>query len=136
MESLNFKTGFKTYDINGDESKLITINTSDFGIFERAKQSEQILNDLKSEYNNAEGKNFVVIAKELNKKVRAQIDYIFGSEVCDTAFGNVNCFSLVDGVPMFTHFVSALLEKISADMTSEQKKMKANINKYVSRVKK
>lgn len=38
MTSLKFDDGYKEYSINGDESRVIRINTTDFAIFDRIKR--------------------------------------------------------------------------------------------------
>lgn len=139
MESLNFKSALKTYAVNGDESNVIKVNTADVGIFERAAKAKSFLEDVKNkadEVKNGDGKNAIEIISELDKQVREQLNYIFGTDVSTPAFGTMNCLTFVDGVPVFVGFLNALLDEITADVTAEQKKAETNIAKYVNQVKK
>ena len=54
MRNFNINTGLKSYTINGDESKVIYINTSDLGIPKRAKQAEKELKKIADECANIE----------------------------------------------------------------------------------
>ncbi|MCH5297866.1 MAG: hypothetical protein J1E85_09370 [Ruminococcus sp.] len=139
MKSLNFKSALKSYAINGDENNVIQVNTADVGIFERAAKAKSFLSDVRNkseEIKNGDGKNAIEVLSELDKQVREQLNYIFGTDVSTPAFGTMNCLTFVDGVPVFVGFLNALLEEITTDVTVEQKKAKDNIAKYVNQVKK
>lgn len=138
MKSLNFKSALKTYAINGDESNVIKVNTADVGIFERAAKAQNFLADVRSkaeEIENGDKKNAIEVISELDKQVREQLNFIFGTDVSTPAFGTMNCMTFVDGVPVFVGFLNALLDEITADVAAEQKKAENNIAKYVNQVK-
>ena len=138
MKSLNFKSALKTYAINGDESNVIKVNTADVGIFERAAKSKKFLADIKNkaqEIKNGGGKTAIDTISELDKQVREQLNYIFGTDVSTPAFGTMNSLTFVDGVPVFVGFLNALLDEVTADITAEQKKAEKSIAKYVNQVK-
>lgn len=139
MKSLNFKSTLKTFAVNRDESNVISVNTADIGIFERAAKAKSFLADVKNkakEVKDGDGKNAIEVISELDKQVREQLNYIFGTDVSTPAFGTMNCLTFVDGVPVFVGFLNALLDEITADVTAEQKKAENSIAKYVNQVKK
>lgn len=136
MKSLNFNTNIKKYMINNDENNVISVNTADMGIFERVKKSQQLFADVQEKYKEAEKANMIEIMSELDRQVRQQINYIFGSDVCANAFGTANCISFCNGIPMFVGFLNALLIEVREDMQAEQKKSMENVEKYTSQVKK
>ena len=136
LKSLNFKTNIKKFAINNDEDTVISVNTSDIGILERAKKSENMFAEVKAKYENAEKANAFELMADLDKSVRNQINYIFGSDVSTAAFGTANCVSTCDGVPMYVGFLNAIMAEVRADLEAENEKTKAHINKYVSQVKK
>lgn len=139
MKSLNFKKNTRTYCINDDENVTVEINTSDYGIFQRAKESEAIFRDLDEQRKEAKlsGRaDIITYMSELDKKVRQQLNYIFGTDVSTPAFGSMNCFSLVDGVPVFVGFLNALMGEIKNDMQASADKASKNIGKYVNQIKK
>ena len=136
LKSLNFKTNIKRFAINNDENTVICVNTSDIGILERAKKSERIFAEIQSKYKDAENANAFDLISDLDKSVRNQINYIFGSDVSTAAFGTANCVSTCDGVPMYVGFLNAIMAEVRADLEAENEKTKAHISKYVSQVKK
>lgn len=139
MQSINFKTNLKTFCLNDDKSKVIRINTADFGILDRAEQSEEKLKELQQKAEkvqndeNADGRKYAILG-EIDKAIREQINYVFGADVSTPAFGTTYCFSFCDGAPMFENFINALLPIIEADCMAESEKIKANIGKYTKQV--
>lgn len=135
MQSINFDNNLKTYAVNHDESNVVKINTADYGIFDRAKKSRTIFNNLSAEASEAKNKDdeFDILA-EIDKKIKQRLNYIFGADVSTPAFGEVNCLSPCNGVPMFWGFLNALLDIIKADMEDSTLQMQKNIEKYAKQL--
>lgn len=140
MTSLKFDDGYKEYSINGDESRVIRINTTDFAIFDRIKKAMKQIDKIAKEYENVTPKNddeandlFV----SADKKVREQINYIFDSDVSTVAFGNTNCFSIVfsNKQPLFYNFLNAIIPTIRSDIEKVMSKSNKNVAKYTSQLK-
>ena len=140
MRNFNINTGLKSYTINGDESKVIYINTSDLGIPKRAKQAEKELKKIADECANIEDSLSIDESIELLDKFDGQvkkiIDYIFNADVSEVVFGRTNSLSMVDGKPVFQNFLDAVIPEIVKDTDKEYKKSQKNITKYTSQVKK
>lgn len=139
MATLNFKTNVKTYDINGDKNRIISVNTTDYAILDRIKKSLKNIEKIADEYrtktisNDDEANDLFVAA---DKRIREQINYIFGADVCDIVFGNVNCFSPCDdGSALFENFINAIVPEIRKDITEAQKKQSKHIEKYTAQAK-
>ena len=140
MTSLKFDDGYKEYSINGDESRVIRINTTDFAIFDRIKKAMSTIDDISKEYKNAEPKtddeaNELFVSAD--KKVREQINYIFDSDVSSVAFGNTNCFSIVfsNKQPLFYNFLNAIIPTIRSDIEKVMTSQNKNVAKYTSQLK-
>lgn len=140
MTSLKFDDGYKEYSINGDESRVIRINTTDFAIFDRIKKAMSNIDDISKEYKNAEPKtddeaNELFVS--VDKRVREQINYIFDSDVSSVAFGNTNCFSIVfsNKQPLFYNFLNAIIPTIRSDIEKVMSKSNKNVSKYTSQLK-
>ena len=130
VESINFNQNLKTYAINGDESNVVKINTADYVIFDRADKAKAILAELSNRANNATTDNAFTELSEIDKEVKEQLNYVFGTDVSTPAFGTANCLSPVNGEPMFLGFFNALLQIISHDIESATKKMAEGVKKY------
>lgn len=140
MENLSFKSNVKKYTINGDENCVVSINTTDYAILDRIKKSLKNIEKLSTEYknkavNNDDEANELFVSAD--KEIREQINYIFNSDVCTSAFGNTNCLSLCDdGSTLFENFVNCVIPIIRRDITEAQKKQSKHIEKYTSQAKK
>ena len=112
MQSINFDDGFKVFDINGDPDCTIKINTADIGILERLESSIDTLNGLVEKAKNTEqrqdNKKYAVLG-EIDKSIKEQINYVFGSDVSTSAFGTACCFTFVNGKPIFQNFLDAVI---------------------------
>lgn len=141
MRSLNFNTGVKEFDINGDKSRILKVNTSDVQILKRAKEKEQEINRIVKECENVNDDisldEEIELMDKLDKEVRPIIDYIFDTNASEIAFGNTGCVSIVEnGFPLFWNFMQALLTEVEKDVEKNYKKATTNIEKYTSQVKK
>lgn len=141
MRSLNFNTGIKEFDINGDKNKILRVNTSDAQILKRAKEKEEEVKRIVTECENVKDDmsldEEIKLMDKLDKEVRPIIDYIFNTNASEIAFGSTNCVSIVDnGFPLFWNFMEALIAEVEKDVEKNYKKATANIEKYTSQVKK
>lgn len=135
MKNLNINTGIKEYSINGDESKILRINTTDMNILSRISKAEKELKKIAESCNNVTEDKAIEMLSELDTKVREQIDYIFDGKVSDIIFGNINCISAAGGKPIFENFLDAVLPVIKEDISAEQENLNKKVNKYTSKVK-
>lgn len=141
MRSLNFNTGIKEFYINGDESRIIRIDTTDVNLGMRIDNCRKELRKLAKKYETlaktgkVEEKPFDII-DEYDKEVRNKIDEMFDSPVSEIAFGKTNCLSVCGGNMLFENFLNAILPEIEKDISEEQKISQKRINKYTSQVRK
>lgn len=127
MKSLNFDSGVKEYEINGDPNRVLRINPSDFGIVERINKAKNALDEL---HITPDIDGMV----ELDKVVRAQIDEIFGAGSADVIFGETNSASFAGGQPVFLNFLDSIIPEIERVVGEERKKSAVKIQKYTSQV--
>lgn len=136
MQKLVFDRGYKEYQIGDDENAVIRINTTDVGILARLNEAVKNIEQIQKKYENAENTDAIQLITECDKDIREQINYIFGSDVCTVAFGEINCLSLVGGKPIFENFLEVLIPVMQADFESAQKNSNKKVGKYTSQVKK
>lgn len=147
-EILKFNDGFKEFAVNGDESRIVRFNPCDFGILERISASQDKLDELEKKYRDAQEKYKDVkasdsdidelgkIAAECDSEIRAEINTVFGNDVCTPAFGTTNCLSLAGGSSLFENFLDAMLPIVKSYIDKETKQSKKRIAKYTNSVKK
>lgn len=141
MENIKFNSGYKEYSINNDETAVIKINTTDISIINRIdtgiKNLKRILNDFSALVREEQQDEKIISAiADLEKKSREQINYMFNSDVCTAAFGNMSCLSMCDGQPICMNFIEAIVPIIKRDIEAEQQLSSKRIEKYTSQAKK
>lgn len=136
MQSINFDKGYKTYAVNGDENNVIKINIADLSIKARIKEMYARISDLESEYRNIDKPTDEQYA-EVDKKIKAEINYAVGTDVCTPAFGLLNCLTILSdsGKSVAQSFLEALMPIIKKDVdeyTEKIKKLdKSKMKKYL-----
>lgn len=140
MNKLSIGKGFKEFQIGDDENAVIRVNTTDLQILARFNKVEPEFDKILSECQKIDDQTSVDETIETltkcDSEVRKNIDYIFGSKISDTVFGDTNCVSFVGGQPMFMNFLDAIMAEIEKDINSEVKLSEKKIGKYTSQVKK
>lgn len=134
MTNIKFDDGYKTYILNDDENKVIRVNITDFNIKARYDEASKKMTALISEMqgnNNASAEDI----KKYDEKIRENINYIFGTDVCTPAFGTANCLSiLTDGRFLFQSFIEAFMSQLEKDMgeriTAAKYKIESKTDKY------
>lgn len=137
MRSINFDTGYKEYAINGDENRTVRINVCDVGIVRRFEETlaniEKLDQRLKTEEKTSQ------LLADADKTVREQLDYVFGTNISEAAFGNINCLSPVGGKTLLEGFLDAVGSVIIADIKSAAqaqnitvKPVESKADKYIS----
>lgn len=126
MRSINFETGIKEFAINGDESRVVRINTTDLGLVERTenvyKNFDEIFAPFKGEKATAE------MFSKADKKLREMLNEVFGSDVSTPLFGSINVLSPVGEQTLFQSAVGALMEIVKEEMGSAASEMLSKAN--------
>lgn len=141
MQSINFNTGYKTYAVNGDENNVIKINVADLSLKPRMKEMYERIAALESEYRNADEPTDEQY-DEVDKKIKAEINYAIGTDVCTPAFGLLNCLTILpdSGKTVAQSFLEALIPIIQNDVDEYVEKIKkldkSKMNKYLEPVNK
>lgn len=136
MQSINFDKGYKTYMINEDENNVIKINVADLGIKSRIKEMYSRIGDLESKYRSTDEPTAEQYA-EVDKKIKEEINYAIGTDVCTPAFGLLNCLTILpdSGKSVAQSFLEALMPIIKNDVDEYVEKIKeldkSKMNKYL-----
>ena len=136
--NLNFNEGVKTFSINNDPERVISVNLTDFGILNRFEEASKKIKAYIDDFDPSEIGNEVHSMSDpevylfyaCDKFVREQIDYIFNSPVSDIAFGKTNCMSLVQGEPLYYKFFEVIIPEIRNALKDEKRKQNEKMQKY------
>ena len=145
MERISIDVGLKTYEVcdaDGNVLGTVTINPSDMGMVGRAPEAMENIQALAEKAKKVEtdikNSNEMDAAKtiaEIDRSIKEQIDYIFGSSVSDVLFGGVSCLTTCDNGSMVLENVLNALEpiiKVSRETANanRQKRIAAHTAKY------
>ena len=144
----------KRFRIDGDDSRIIELNTSDLNILARLKEAypklvalaEGAFKNLPEVDGTAEDYNFatdeatatlVTTLTEADKKMRELIDYIFDSNVSELCAPSGSMYDPINGAFRFEHIISTLSALYEADISSEMgtiaRRVKKHTDKYTGR---
>lgn len=133
------------FRINGDNNKILELNTSDMGIISRLDEVYPKLLDLQNEVASLadttdEGADDATLlsstAKKLNKidaEMRNALDYIFQANVSETCGSEGSMYDPIDGVFRYEYIIEILSKLCTNNLESEFKKMKSRIDKQASK---
>ena len=139
----------KRIRLDGDDNRIIELNTSDLNILSRLKEAypklvsftQEAVNkwpdteiaDGENIYESTELNDVIIILQDIDKKMRDLIDYIFDSEIADICAPFGSMYDPVNGEFRFEHIINTLSTLYESDLSSELKKMSTRINKHTSK---
>lgn len=143
MLNINFNDGIKELSINGDESRILRVNLTDFGLIDRVEKS---LNDIEKDMKrlkveraeiNAAGdpvNEFSSEAKSIRKMntvMRKRFDQVFYEGAADIVFGKMNPLALnADGMTIYEAFMFAFVKEMKPQFEAASKKNAEHLQKY------
>lgn len=139
MQSINFERGnYKEFAINGDENNTVKINVSDVGILTRLQDALERIDGIAEDVEKKEKQDIskADLFKEQDERVREMVNKIFDTDICTSALGGTNAFSVAsNGKPVIVNLLEALIQilvqEIKADQTAAQIKLEDKTDKYV-----
>lgn len=135
--AFTFKTGAVVtpiYNENGVEIGAAIYNPNDVGIFQRAQESQHLLDEIKDIFANYRGEEQTTeaaldVMEKACQKMEDYCDSIFGRGFYAAAFRSVNPFTeLENGEWYCVNIVREVLKDISERLTRKQ----AAVDKYLS----
>lgn len=135
-KQLNFATGAVDYEINGGVH--VRFNPADVAFTERFYNTFKQLESRQDEFekrvdeiNNGDQTELFAYARERDAEMRADINALFQDDtVADGVFGDLNCYAMADGMPLWVNFLFAIAEEIRDGYDSEQKKQDPRLKQF------
>ena len=131
----------KRFRINGDNDKILELNTSDMHILSRLDEVYPKLNALQEKVGrisdtssaDSDTKENAVTLRSVDNEMRELIDFVFDSNVSEVCAGEGSMYDPIDGMFRFEYIMDALMKLYDTNLTLEFKKMKNRINKYAKK---
>ena len=129
----------KRFRIDGDDSRIIELNTSDMTILSRLDECERRLKALAESANTdltGEDDSDVDVVTRLlatDKEMRDIIDYLFDSPVADICAPDGSMYDPFNGKYRFEHILETLFTLYEQNISDEIKKMRKNVRKHTDK---
>lgn len=137
MADIRFDTGVKQYNLNG--AVTVSFCPTDMTFIERFYNALESLDKRQEKYrsmidgiSNAE---VFDVAKRFDAECRADINAIFGTDICTPLFGTTSITAIADGLPLWTNLMLALLDELDGTFAEEQKRTNPRLQKYTEKYK-
>ena len=135
----------KRIRIDGDDNRVIELNTSDMGIIERIDNLADKMNELSTEYINTkfddnldekeETKEIISRIKGIDSKMREIVDDLFQSKISDICVPDGTMFDMFNGQFMYEILIEKLLtlyaDRISEETQKTLTRMRKHTDKYI-----
>ena len=129
----------KRFRIDGDDSRIIELNTSDMTILNRLDESERRLKALAESANvdltGDDETDGAVVTRLLatDKEMRDIIDYLFDSPIADICAPDGSMYDPFNGKYRFEHILETLFTLYEQNISDEIKKMRKNVRKHTDK---
>lgn len=140
----------KRFRIDGDDRRILELNTSDLNILARLKETypklvtlaEDAFKNLPEVNSTSEDYDFatdeatttlVTALAEADKKMRELIDYIFDSNVSELCAPSGSMYDPINGAFRFEHIINTLSALYEADISSEMGKVARRVKKHTDK---
>ena len=138
MRSIDFDEGYKTYDIHGDENRVIRIRVTDPNIMQRYNESKAVIDGIFRELPE-DGDIGDDEKNRIENAVKDAINHIFDSDICEPAFGSASVLTIAEnGRPIVVNFIEALLPIVTEDsreaVEALAKERAERVQKYIEPV--
>lgn len=130
----------KRFRIDGDDNRIIELNTSDMTILNRLDEADKQLRELAdkatfgmSETGEDDNADAVKELLATDKQMRAIIDYLFDAPVSDVCAPDGSMYDPFNGKYRFEHIMEILFALYEKNISEEIKKMRKNVQKHTDK---
>lgn len=136
MAELNFATGVVTYNLNGVCEVSFNPTDSEFvsRVYDAFSTLDKMQDKRKEEMEAAKTNGEIFnVARTADNEMRAIVDSLFNSPVCEKLFGTMNVYAMADGLPVWANLLFAILDEVDSGVESERKKTNPRMSHYLKK---
>lgn len=135
----------KRFRIDGDDNRILELNTSDLGVLSRIKEAYPKLQELNEraihDWPNSDADHVgdedyeavVNVLKGIDTEMRQLIDYIFNSNVSEVCAPDGTMYDPIDGQFRFEHIINCLVALYENNIDLEVKQISNRVKKYTDK---
>lgn len=135
--TLSFDEGAIEYDINGKATAVF--NPSDAEFIKRFHDTVESLDarqdEMEADVDKAgdDPAAMYELLSARDKSMRQSIDGLLGEGVADALFGDMNCYALADGLPVWMNLILAIADEVNDNLDAEQAKADPRLKAYTGK---
>lgn len=129
----------KRLRIDGDDNRILEINTADMTILSRLDEAERQLQELADHANfdvadsDEDKRDKVIELLDTDKRMREIIDYLFDAPVSEVCVPDGSMYDPFNGKYRFEHIMEVLLAQYEKNIGDEIKKMRKRVQKHTDK---
>jgi hypothetical protein len=133
----------KRFRIDGDNDRILELNTSDVGIISRLTEGEKKLNELMTKVYSASSSDdenseldidkMGTTIDEVDKEMREVIDMVFDSNVSEVCAPFGNMYDFINGGFRYETIINTLLQLYETNISKETAKMRKRIQQHTDK---
>lgn len=139
----------KRFRIDGDDSRIVELNTSDLNILPRLKEAYPKLQELnkkvaelapevssdnsETEFGDETFNKTIDVLVNIDKSMRELIDYIFDSNVSEVCAPSGSMYDPIGGQCRFEHIITCLSNLYETDLNTELNQLSKRTEKYTAK---
>lgn len=131
----------KKFRIDGDDSRILELDTSDLSILSRIREvypklqqlNSRAIKDWPQSNNDEDYDNTVELLKSIDTEMRGLIDYVFDTNASEICAPTGTMYDPIGGQFRFEHIIDTLSALYETNIESEVKQMSERIQKYTNK---
>lgn len=136
----------KSFRIDGDNNRMIYLDTSDMNIAVRLEETYLDIQKLAvdatdrmasvkeiTEDDTSGLSELASVLKDIDKQMREKVNYIFASDICDTCVPDGNMFDVTNGEFRYEHLIDVISTLYANNFRQEFKKMQERVKKHTAK---
>ena len=130
----------KKFRIDGDENRILSLDVSDMNVLARFEEAYPRMQKFaveasakKADSDSEDIPETVAFLKDIDSKMRAELDYIFDSNVSEVCVPKGTMYDPDNGQFRFEHIIDVLTQLYANNMSAEIKKMQDRVSKHTTK---
>lgn len=125
----------KRFRINGDNDKILELNTSDMGIVARLEEAYPKLEDKMKEISQMDDstRGYSSKLRAADEEMSDMIDYIFAANVSELCKDGGTMYDPYNGTYRFEHIISTFIQQYENNLQAEYKKIQERLRKHTGK---
>lgn len=130
---INVSTGTREFNLGGKVS--VFFNPTDASFLSRMRDAFAEMQSKQEDLTQrlADAEDVFVESAKVDAEMRESLNKIFGKDVVTPLIGDMNVYSLADGLPIWAQILTAIMETIEKCVNEERAKSEKKIQEYTAK---